>query len=162
MTIHMYPEGFRCATHLTWCVSRHLIANVVCSFIQPFPTRSDHPTWKSLTNGALSTDERIYLLTTISSDPNQVNSIRNLSGSDAQALIDDIDEVCSLVISYPERLIKFNSNLYVCQPGAGQSHATGTQKLSALPVRSVRQPGIAPEIDGNSTWSQSSRGPIFS
>jgi hypothetical protein len=62
---------------------------------------SDHSMWKSLTDGALSTDKHISMITMIFSNSNQVKIIRNLSQDDAQAVIDKIDELGCCVIQYP-------------------------------------------------------------
>ena len=42
---------------------------------------------------ALTTEERVSLIVEIFSDHDQVETVRNLSGDDAQAFIDVIDEV---------------------------------------------------------------------
>jgi hypothetical protein len=56
--------------------------------------RSNPPAWKQLISHALSTtDERIYLITKIFSDPDHVNLAKNILGDDAQNVIDAIDEV---------------------------------------------------------------------
>ena len=54
---------------------------------------SDIPAWKHLTDSPLSTDKRISLIADIFSDPDEVKSLKTLSGGDAQSVIDVIDEV---------------------------------------------------------------------
>ena len=51
------------------------------------------PTWGKLIRNDLPTHERVSLITSIFSDRNQVESVGLLSGSDAQAFVDVIDEV---------------------------------------------------------------------
>jgi hypothetical protein len=54
---------------------------------------SELPAWKRLISHTLVTHERISLITTIFSDDNQVEMVRDLSGDDAQTFINTIDEV---------------------------------------------------------------------
>ena len=53
-------------------------------------------------NHAFTTHERIYLITRIFSDRDQVDMVRNLSGDDAQNFIDMMDEVSLHTISHLE------------------------------------------------------------
>lgn len=55
----------------------------------------DRPTWKSLINNDFPAHERISLITMIFSSSNQVRMVRSLSGNDAQAFVDEIDNVGS-------------------------------------------------------------------
>ena len=57
------------------------------------PTSSNPPVWKQLINPSLSVDERIGVITTLFSDCNEAKVIKYLSGEDAQAFVDVIDEV---------------------------------------------------------------------
>lgn len=59
--------------------------------------------------GTLTTDERVSLITIVLSDEDECERVRNISGDDAQAFIDMIDEV-----SAPFRLQKvgFHSNFH--------------------------------------------------
>ncbi|KAF9646904.1 kinase-like protein [Thelephora ganbajun] len=54
---------------------------------------TDDPAWKRLISDTLAIHEHISLITIIFSDPNQVKMVGNLSGDDAQAFVDKIDEV---------------------------------------------------------------------
>ena len=54
---------------------------------------SDPPTWKRLISQTRSMKERIDLITTIFSDRDKVEVFKYLSGNDAQAFVDVIDEV---------------------------------------------------------------------
>ena len=63
---------------------------------------SEHPSWKRLINHTLTMDERISLITEIFTDSNQTQMVANLSGDDAQAFVDVIDEVGPYTISYSE------------------------------------------------------------
>ncbi|KAF9645728.1 kinase-like protein [Thelephora ganbajun] len=56
-------------------------------------TPADPQAWKRLISHTLSTSERISLITSIFSDRDEVEVLRNLSGNDAQALINVMDEV---------------------------------------------------------------------
>ena len=51
------------------------------------------PPWKQLIDHSLSMDERISLLTSTVTNPDEVEIMERLCGNDAQALIDVIDEV---------------------------------------------------------------------
>ncbi|KAF9643686.1 kinase-like protein [Thelephora ganbajun] len=64
-------------------------------------TPADSQAWKQLISHTLSTSERISLITSIFSDRNEVEVLRNLSGNDAQALINVIDEVLD---SLPQKI----------------------------------------------------------
>ena len=54
---------------------------------------SDIPVWKHLVNSPLTTDERVSLIADLFSDPDEIDIIKALSGSDAQSVIDVMDEV---------------------------------------------------------------------
>ena len=69
---------------------------------QPFrPTtdRSNSPAWRQLITNTLTMDERVPLVTTILSDRDQVETVRGLSGDDAQKFIDIADKVHLRVLS---------------------------------------------------------------
>ena len=51
------------------------------------------PVWKHLTNSPLTTDERVSLVADLFSDRDEIDALKALSGSDAQSVIDAIDEV---------------------------------------------------------------------
>ena len=59
------------------------------------------PAWKRLISHTITADERISLIMTIFSDYNQVEKASHLSGNDAQAFVDTIDEVRLCIISPP-------------------------------------------------------------
>jgi len=61
---------------------------------------SEHPAWKQLINPTLAMHERIPLITTIFSDNKQVEVVMQLSGDDAQAFINMIEEVSPHAISH--------------------------------------------------------------
>ena len=54
---------------------------------------SDVPVWKHLTDGPLTTDERISLIADLLSDRDAVGTHRALGESDAQSVVDVMDEV---------------------------------------------------------------------
>ena len=54
---------------------------------------SDIPVWKHLTDSPLTTDERASLIASLSSDRDEIDILKALSKSDAQSVIDAIDEV---------------------------------------------------------------------
>ena len=64
------------------------------------PTRPgfDLPGWKHLILSPLATHERISLITTIFSNRDEVETVRRLSGEDAQAFIDAIYEAGSYIL----------------------------------------------------------------
>ena len=49
--------------------------------------------WKHLTDSRLTTDERISLVADLFSNRDEINTHKTLSRSDAQSVIDVIDEV---------------------------------------------------------------------
>ena len=55
--------------------------------------RSDFPVWKHLADGPLTADERVSLIADLLSDEDEINTLKALSGSDTQSVIDVIDEV---------------------------------------------------------------------
>jgi len=76
--------------------------------------RSGDPAWKRLIGHTLATHERISLIATIFSDPNQVEMVGELSGDDAQSFIDAIDEVSSRTIScLQDKAIDFSLPLHI-------------------------------------------------
>ena len=54
---------------------------------------SGFPVWKHLADSPLTTDERVSLIVDIFSDQDEVDALKALSGTDAQSVIDVIDEV---------------------------------------------------------------------
>ena len=54
---------------------------------------SDIPVWKHLTDGHLTTDERVSLIADLFTDRDEIEALKALSGDDAQSFIDVIDEV---------------------------------------------------------------------
>ena len=49
--------------------------------------------WKHLIDSSLTTDERVSLIADLFSNRDEIDSLKALSGSDAQSVIDVIDEV---------------------------------------------------------------------
>ena len=49
--------------------------------------------WKRLIDSPLTTDERVSLITDLFSDRDKIDTLKVLSGRDAQSVIDVIDEV---------------------------------------------------------------------
>lgn len=66
-------------------------------------------------------NERIAAITTIFSDCSQIKIMRHLSGSDAQAFIDMMDEVSPF---YESKQTNFDLNSFICQLGAGRPPAS--------------------------------------
>ena len=54
---------------------------------------SEDLAWKRLISRTLAAPERVSLITTIFSSNNGVNTVKNISGNDARALINVMDEV---------------------------------------------------------------------
>jgi len=69
--------------------------------IDSFFLCSEDPAWKRLIAHTPTTHERISLITTIFSDDNQAEMVRNLSGNDAQDFIDVVDEVSLRTLPSP-------------------------------------------------------------
>ena len=55
--------------------------------------RSEFPMWKYLTERPLTRDERVSLITDLFSDQGEISALKVLNGSDAQSVIDVLDEV---------------------------------------------------------------------
>ena len=64
--------------------------------------RSNTPVWKRLISNTLTMDEHVALIATVFSDDNEVKMVENLSGDDAQALIDVMDKVCPHILLPPK------------------------------------------------------------
>ena len=60
---------------------------------------SKRPAWKRLIGPTVSTEERTGLITSIFSDQDEVEVIEYLSGCDAQAFVDVIDEASIFILS---------------------------------------------------------------
>ena len=91
---------------------------------------SEPRAWKRLiSDTALSKHERVSLITYIFSDSNEVESVRLLSGDDAQAFIDMIDEVS--VHTMIEGLVP-KITPYACCLGFGTPPTTGILEVFAL------------------------------
>jgi len=72
---------------------------------------SEQPAWERLISHALSTRERIPLVTAIFSDRNEVGMVGNLCGDNAQTFINVIDEVRIRTLSLPwDGFINSHSN----------------------------------------------------
>ena len=54
---------------------------------------SDIPVWKYLIDSPLTTGERVSLIADLFSDREEMDALKTLSGSNAQSVIDVIDEV---------------------------------------------------------------------
>ncbi|KAF9642914.1 kinase-like protein [Thelephora ganbajun] len=80
--------------------------------LQILLTPADPPAWKRLIGHTLSTNEHISLITSLFSDRSEVEVLENLSGDDAQAFIDVIDEENQFVM-VSEWLENGNINMYV-------------------------------------------------
>ncbi|KAF9645422.1 kinase-like protein [Thelephora ganbajun] len=71
--------------------------------LQILLTPTEPPAWKQLIGHTLPTNEHISLITSIFSNRNEVEVLGNLSGDDAQAFIDVIDEVLD---SLPQQIYR--------------------------------------------------------
>ena len=54
---------------------------------------SDISVWKHLTDDALTADERVSLIADLFSDPDEIDTFKTLSESDAQSAVDAMNEV---------------------------------------------------------------------
>ena len=93
--------------------------------------------WKRLISDiTLSKHERVSLITCIFSDSNEVESVRLLSGDDAQAFIDVIDEVSVHTFLTPDaRMVGSQDNVLFSsfkRLGFGASPTTGILEVFAL------------------------------
>jgi len=81
------------------------------SSVDHFSLRSEDPAWKRLITHTPTTHERISLITTIFSDYNQAEMVKDLRGDDAQEFIDVLDEVSLRILSPPRNgYVNSNSN----------------------------------------------------
>ena len=109
-------------------------------FVKLFLVYSEQPPWKRLTSHPLAADERISLITTIFSDRNQIEMVRQLSGDDAQTFIDVIDEVTFYKIPRSEdRPVHFDSH-YCISLDAGRPRTTDPKEMSRIVVQDVWPP----------------------
>ena len=60
---------------------------------------SNPPAWKRLISPTTSAEERTDLITSIFSDRDEVKVLECLSGNDAQAFVDAIDEASIFILS---------------------------------------------------------------
>ena len=74
---------------------------------------SEHLVWEQLIDRNLATQDRVSLITTIFSDDNQVKRVGQLSGDEAQNLIDIINGVSARSISHSRNEFDFDSNLHI-------------------------------------------------
>ena len=115
-------------------------------------SRRDPPAWKRLISHTLAKDERLSLITTTFSDHNQIEMVRHLSGDDAQAFVDMIDEVSLCVLSSSK-----NCRLTSTQTSAsyrlvpGLYRATDPQEVSARFIPDLWPPSLGSTIIENST-----------
>ena len=49
--------------------------------------------WKHLADRPFTTDERVSIIADLFSDPDEIEALKDLSGSDAQSFVDMVDEV---------------------------------------------------------------------
>ena len=90
---------------------------------------SDIPVWKHLTDSPLTTDERVSLIADIFSDRDEIDTLKDLSGSEAQSVIDVMDEVLCPPLRQNDRSADLNSNPPIvlsrrwiaCRRGSGGS-----------------------------------------
>jgi len=61
---------------------------------------SNPPAWKRLIDPVLSAKERVGLIMTIFSDPDEVEVFKYLSGTDAQEFVDVVDEAGIFALSH--------------------------------------------------------------
>ena len=79
-----------------------------------FSVCSEHLVWEQSTDRSPATHDRVSLITAIFLDDSQVEKVRQLSGDDAQNLIDIIDGVSPRTISSSKnKLVDFDSNFHI-------------------------------------------------
>ena len=96
----------------------------------------------------LSTVERISLITAIFSDRNEVEVVGNLSGCDAQAFVDVINEVSIYTLQRMGRSVPTKTSV-PRRPGVGWPPATGPQEVFALSIQTLCPSSAASEIAAN-------------
>ena len=96
------PGNIRSFTNSSYPVSSSSVLAVICVLADDIFACRILPTWKQLITFPLSEDERISRITSIFSDRNEIKAAIDLSGEDAQAFIDAIDEVNSHTALCPE------------------------------------------------------------
>ena len=79
-----------------------------------FSVCSEHLAWEESTDRSPAMHDRVSLITAIFLDGSQVERVRQISGDDAQNLIDIIDGVSPRTISSPKnKLVDFDSNFHI-------------------------------------------------
>ena len=84
-----------------------------------FVASSDPPAWKRLIDPGLSANERLDLINSIFSDHDELEVFEYLSGDDAQAFVDVIDEASVRVLPPPSNFSQtfISGRLGFGQPG---------------------------------------------
>ena len=90
-----------------------LPTRLACDSVRKYPfcltvDRSNAPAWKQLISNTLTVDEHVALIATIFSDANEVKTVENLSGHDAQAFINIVDRVCPHILLPPKNWLPLN------------------------------------------------------
>lgn len=86
-----------------------------------------------MTNQTPTRDERTSLIAAIFLDNDQVEMVERLSGGDAQAFIDRVDDVSPHAISRSKgKSIDINANPTFCSLVIGRSRTRGPQGLRAV------------------------------
>ena len=92
------------------------VANPVCPgpprpFDPSIETKVDPPSWERLIRSSVTAYERVFLITAIFSNRDEVEVVKRLRGGDAQIFVDAIYEARSYVVSSSKNeLTNFDSN----------------------------------------------------
>ena len=112
---------------------------------------SDIPVWKYLIGSPLTTDERVSLIADLLFDRDEVNTLKALSGSDAQSVIDAIDEV----LVHPRvRMTDPLTRALTLQShgiGVGWHAAMAPEEVSGHIVQDMQPPLFNPSVNTNPT-----------
>ena len=116
---------------------------------------SDTPVWKDLIDSPLTTDERVSLITDLFSNRDEIDSLEALSESDAQSVIDAIDEV----LVHPRvrmtdpltRALTLRSR----RVGIGWHAAVAPEEVPGHIVQDMQPPLFDPSVNTNPTPLQS-------
>ena len=98
----------------------------------------------------LSANERINLIVSIFSDRDEFEVVKYLSGGDAQALVDVIDEASIHAISPPKNVPAEIPPRWSGFGHFGQSATSGSREVPAFLIQHLRSRILAPEIFANS------------
>jgi len=144
-TTRLTSGSFRSLASSSHNVSFTFILAIVHSLIDRFLACSKHPLWKELISGTLAVGERNPLITRIFSDRDEIETVMDIFGDDAQTLIDTIAGVSPRTSR--SALIQ---TFILCRLGIGQPRARDPQRELTLFIQDLWPPSPASNTIGNS------------